>query len=272
MKEWIKMKLKKLMLMAALAAAIGSVNMVTAFADENETETKYGWEGDGNTWRYYDANGNLKSGWIKAEEGDGRGNEVWYYIDPATNLMIYNTTRTIDGVSYSFGEDGSWVAPVQTAPKGHVTGGRYYNTWSNLCVPQIVGSTINDYEAADQYTGTDYASIGSPSLTHDLYMSTDFGDVEVYYLNMKNKPEMDAQTFANSLAGIEKGQKGQSTAAETVTIANQQYSKVTVTGKKTQRAFYCRKQGGYMVVIQTSGRIKDVAALESIVMAMTTAQ
>ena len=38
------MKLKKVMLMAALAAAIGSVNMVTALVDENETETKYGWK------------------------------------------------------------------------------------------------------------------------------------------------------------------------------------------------------------------------------------
>ena len=108
------MKLKKVMLMAALAAAIGSVNMVTALADENETEAKYGWEGSGNTWRYYDSNGNLKSGWIKAEDGDGRGNDVWYYIDPSTNLMIYNTTRTIDGVSYTFSDDGSWVAPVHT--------------------------------------------------------------------------------------------------------------------------------------------------------------
>ena len=103
------MKLKKVMLMTALAAAIGSVNMVTALADENETETKYGWEGSGNTWRYYDSNGNLKSGWIKAEDGDGRGNDVWYYIDPSTNLMIYNTTRTIDGVSYTFSDDGSWL-------------------------------------------------------------------------------------------------------------------------------------------------------------------
>ena len=266
------MKLKKVMLMVALAAAIGSVNMMTALADEAEVETKYGWEGDGNTWRYYDANGNLASGWIKSEEGDGRGNDVWYYIDPTSHLMIYNTTRTIDGVSYTFSEDGSWVAPVQTAPKGHITGGRYYNTWSNLCVPQIIGSAISDYDAAEQYTGSEYASIGSPTLTRDLYMSTDFGDMEVYYLNMKNKQDMDAQTFANTLAGIEKGQKGQATAAETVTIANQQYSKVTVTGKKTTRAFYCRKQEGYMVVVQTTGRIKDAATLEGLVMAMTTAQ
>ena len=45
---------------------------------------------------------------------------------------------------------------------------------------------------------------------------------------------MDAQTFANTLAGIEKGQKGQATTAETVTIANQQYSKVTVSGRRHQ--------------------------------------
>ncbi len=65
------MKLKKVMLMAALAAAIGSVNMVTAFADETASgETKYGWESDAkNNWRYYDKDGNLASGWIKSEEG-----------------------------------------------------------------------------------------------------------------------------------------------------------------------------------------------------------
>ena len=134
------MKLKKVMLMAALAAAIGSVNMVTAFADETASEeTKYGWESDAkNNWRYYDKDGNLASGWIKSEEGDGRGNEVWYYIDPATHIMVSNTTRNIDGVDYTFGDDGSWVAPRTTAPKGHITGGRYYNTWSNLCIPQII--------------------------------------------------------------------------------------------------------------------------------------
>ena len=105
--------------------------------------------------------------------------------------MVSNTTRNIDGVDYTFGDDGSWVAPRTTAPKGHITGGRYYNTWSNLCIPQIIGTTEADFEAADQYTGGEYAAIGRPSLTHDLYMSTDFGDVEVYYLNMKDKQDMD---------------------------------------------------------------------------------
>ena len=48
------MKLKKIMLMTAMAAAIGSVNMVSALADETATgETKFGWECDANNnWRY----------------------------------------------------------------------------------------------------------------------------------------------------------------------------------------------------------------------------
>lgn len=268
------MKLKKVMLMAALAAAIGSVNMVTAFADETASgETKYGWESDAkNNWRYYDKDGNLASGWIKSEEGDGRGNEVWYYIDPATHIMVSNTTRNIDGVDYTFGDDGSWVAPRTTAPKGHITGGRYYNTWSNLCIPQIIGTTETKEDVGDDYIGSEYNAIGNPYRTQDLCMSTDNGDVEIYYLDMKNKPDMDAQTFVNTLVGIEKAQKGQATQAAAVTIANQQYYKASVTGKKTTNTYYCRKQDGYMVVIYTNGRIKNASALDSIVMNITIAQ
>ena len=270
----LKMKLKKVMLMAALAAAIGSVNMVTAFADETASgETKYGWESDAkNNWRYYDKDGNLASGWIKSEEGDGRGNEVWFYIDPATHIMVSNTTRNIDGVDYTFGDDGSWVAPRTTAPKGHITGGRYYNTWSNLCIPQIIGTTETKEDVGDDYIGSEYNAIGNPYRTQDLCMSTDNGDVEIYYLDMKNKPDMDAQTFVNTLVGIEKAQKGQATQAVAVTIANQQYYKASVTGKKTTNTYYCRKQDGYMVVIYTNGRIKNASALDSIVMNITTAQ
>ncbi len=268
------MKLKKIMLMTAMAAAIGSVNMVSALADETATgETKFGWECDANNnWRYYNVDGNLATGWIKAEEGDGRGNAVWYYIDPTSQIMVSNVTRNIGGVDYTFNEDGSWVEPAVTAPKGHITGGRYYNTWSNLCVPQIIGSTETKDDVAEEYIGSEYAPVGNPYRTQDLCMDTDFGSLEVFYLDMKNKPDMDAQTFANTFAGIQKSQKGQATQAVTVTVANQEYSKVTVTGKKNTDAYYCRKQGGYMVVIYTSGRTKNAAALESVVMNMTTAQ
>lgn len=268
------MKLKKVMLMAALAAAIGSVNMVTAFADETATgETKFGWECDANNnWRYYNADGSQAVEWIKAEEGDGRGNAVWYYIDPTSKVMIFNTTRNINGVDYTFNEDGSYVEPAVTAPKGHVTDNRFYNTWSNLCIPEIKGTQEVKDDVADEFIGAEFAAIGSPYRTQDFCMNADPGDVEIYYLDMKNKPDMDAQTFANAFAGILKSQKGQASQAVAATVANQQYFKVTVTGKKNTSAYYCRKQDGYMVVISTSGRTKNAAALESIVMNMTTAQ
>ena len=68
------MKLKKIMLMTAMAAAIGSVNMVSALADETATgETKFGWECDANNnWRYYNADGNLATGWKRAMDAEMR--------------------------------------------------------------------------------------------------------------------------------------------------------------------------------------------------------
>lgn len=286
------MKLRKALLLTTMTAAIASMNMFAAFADtevavEDQQEEavvvttdqeslKTGWDGSGSVWRYYDENGNLVSGWIPAEGGDGRGNEVWYYIDPATMLMVYNETRVIDGVSYSFGEDGSWVAPYVTAPKGKLTGGSFFNTWSNIKIPQVIGSTNTDYEAEDQFAGASYASIGSPKLTHDLYMSTDFGDLEIFYLDMAQKPEMDAAAFAAELGNIEKGKTGTLSAVGTAAVGNQQYATISITKpgrrKASQTTYYCRKQDGYMVIICTSGYEADANAMADIVNTITTAQ
>lgn len=270
------MKLRKLMFLVAMTAAIGSVNMFTALADEEEAivdETiQSGWVQQGSSWRYFDMNGQLVSGWIKAEDGDGRGNEVWYYIDPATNVMVANETRVVDGVAYAFGEDGSWVAPRTTAPKGKVYNGSFFNTWSNIRIPQVIGSVESDYDSSERYTSGDYTEIGSPMVTDDLYMMTDFGDVEIYYADMKQKPDMDAAAFANALVNIEKGSKGQVEAAAAVTIGNQGYAKASVVGKKTKTTYYCRKQDGYMVIICTMGSLSDMNALEGIVNTITTAQ
>lgn len=273
------MKLKKLLLMAAMTTAIGCVSAFPAFADEDdavEDTVLSGWVQDGSNWRYYDSNGNAVTGWVKAEEGDGRGNEVWYYIDPSTGLMLYNTTRVIGDVSYTFEEDGSWMAPAPTAPKGTVSGGVYTNTWANIRIPQVIGSVESDYEATEQFSDSAYEAIGQPTLSHDLYLSTDFGDLEIYFANMANKPSMTATEFASTLAEIEKGKIGQVSAVENVTIGGQEYAKVTITRvgtkKTTLATYYCRKQGDYMVVIYTYGRSNDAGSLESIVNTITTAQ
>jgi len=285
------MKLKKALVLTTMTAAIAGMNMFTVLADEpaaedqvketvinTEQETlKTGWDGNGSTWRYYDANGNLVSGWVKADGGDGRGNEVWYYIDPATQIMVYNETRVIDGVSYSFGEDGAWVAPTVTAPKGKFSGSVFTNTWSNIKIPFIPNDIVDkEHDAEDQFAGSDYAAIGSPKLTHDLYASYESGDLEIYYLDMKNKPEMDAVAFATEMGNIAKGKKGTASAVETATVGNQQYSKVVITTPRKKGAelstYYCRKQDGYMVVIYTNVIDSDAAAMESNLSTITTAQ
>lgn len=281
------MKLRKVLLLATMTAAIGSIHVFAAFADEAESpeaeqpavEESYqtGWVGSGSVWRYYDQNGNAVTGWIKAENGDGRGNEIWYYIEPSTGIMVANETKVIDGVGYTFGEDGSWVAPTPTAPKGKLSGGSFYNNWSNIRIPQVIGSCDTDMEAEEQFAGDEYAAIGNPKLTHDLYMSTDFGDLEIYYANMKNKQDMDAAAFAAALGEVEKGTTGTLSAVENVTIANAPYSKITIErtskkGKKTTYTYYCRKLEGYMVVISTSGSSDDANAMADIVSNLTTAQ
>ncbi len=115
--------------------------------------------------------------------------------------MVSNTTRNIDGVDYTFGDDGSWVAPRTTAPKGHITG-RYYNTWSNLCIPQIIGTTETKKMSVTTISAANIMR-SETRTAHRICMSTDNGDVEIYYLDMKNKQDMDAQTFVNTLVGIE---------------------------------------------------------------------
>ncbi len=280
------MRMRKALLLAVMTAALGSMNMFAAFADTDVVEPGseenvadenllLGWVQDGSEWRYYNEDGSAHTSWLK--ESDGHGTEVWYYIDPATGLMLHSVTRVIDGVSYSFNEDGSWVAPVAVAPRGKLTGGSFYNTWSNLKIPQVIGSTSTDNEAEDLFSDSAYATIGNPKVTHDLYMSADFGDLEIYYANMKDKPNMDAATFATELGKLEKGKSGQVSAVETTTVANQPYSKVSITktnkkGKQYVTTYYCRKLDSYMVVICTSGSIGDSGALADIVKAMTTAQ
>ncbi|MFR8165503.1 MAG: hypothetical protein ACLU8D_05440 [Enterocloster sp.] len=111
------MKLRKVLLLTAATAALGSMNVISAFADavvveedgsirnsapaettEGATDTEsmlYGWTEQGSNWVYYDGKGNTVKGWIKAEGGDGRGNEVWFYTDPETGLMVANQTRVM---------------------------------------------------------------------------------------------------------------------------------------------------------------------------------
>lgn len=262
------MKFKKVLLVAAMTAAFGAMNMFAAFADD---EINAGWNVQNGNWYYYNESGVMvRNAWIEAENGDGRGNEVWYYVD-SDGRMLANETRVIDGVSYYFNEDGSWLKPYQGATKGSLSGKTFTNSWSNIRLTNMIGTPDTSYEAEDLFSGSEYAAIGSPKITHDLYLTTDYGDLEIYYVDMSKKSDMDAASFASALAQVEKGSNGSVSAVTTVTVGGQNYSKVTVTKKKQQKDFYCRKQDQFMVVIYASGNVADSAELTSLVNSITTA-
>ena len=65
------------------------------------TVYREGWEKTAYGWTYYQS-GTKVLGWVE-DGGD------WYYIDPATELMIADTTRTINGIPYRFNSSGAWV-------------------------------------------------------------------------------------------------------------------------------------------------------------------
>lgn len=114
-------------------------------------------------------------------------------------------------------------------------------------------------------------------MTYDFSMSTDFGELEIYYANMAKMPEMDAATFAAQLGNAEKGKTGQVGAVETVTVGGQNYSKVSITrtnkkGKQNQTSFYCRKQESFMVILATSCTMSDAGAMADVVNMITAAQ
>lgn len=58
-----------------------------------------GWKMIKNEWYYFDETGAMKTGWIKATDGN------WYYMQQDTGKMAKNTT--VNG--YKIGIDGAWV-------------------------------------------------------------------------------------------------------------------------------------------------------------------
>ncbi|MCI8454614.1 MAG: hypothetical protein HFE84_08390 [Lachnospiraceae bacterium] len=273
------MKVRKMVLLTAMTAAFGSANLFAAFADEVDVESlKAGWEEQGGNWMYYE-NGNLvRDRLIWAEGGDGRGNAVAYYVDES-GVLVSNTTKTIDGKSYTFGDDGSWIAPYIGATKGKVSGNSFANTWSNIKIPVFVGSVESDYEAEDMFSDTSYASIGNPKVTHDFYLTTnDSGDLQIFYADMSVKPSMDANAFAAELGNLSKGKDGQVSEVSAATVGGQNYAKVSIMktnkrGKVRQTDYYCRKQDSFMVVICVEGSASDIADMNNnYINAITTAQ
>lgn len=279
------MKLKKLVLLTAITAALGSIHLFTSFADEVEEEAlQVGWvEVSSGNWQYFDTAGNrVVSKWIPAEEGDGRGNQVWYYVDGSGN-MVSNRTLTIDGTAYTFAEDGSWIDPsssYQGAPRGTFSNTTFSNSWSNIRLnfPTMSYSADLDellgYE--DYFDDDDFASVGKPKLTYDFMVeTTSYGDtLELYYADMNTMPNMSSVEFANAMAAIyaKTDYYTVKAGASDVNVGGQTYTKISLLNDvDSQKDLYCRKQDQYMVVITATTEAGRMSALDNVIAGISTA-
>lgn len=62
-----------------------------------------GWQKISNKWYYFESSGAMKTGWLKS---GGK----WYYLE-SSGAMLANTTRTINGKSYTFDANGVCINP-----------------------------------------------------------------------------------------------------------------------------------------------------------------
>ncbi len=280
------MKLKKLVLLTAITAALGSVNLFASFADEVEEEAlQVGWvEVSAGNWQYFDTAGNrVVSKWIPAEEGDGRGNQVWFYVDGSGN-MVANRTLTIDGTAYTFAEDGSWIDPsssYQGAPRGAFSNTTFSNSWSNIRLnfPTMSYSADLDellgYE--DYFNDDDFASVGKPKLTYDFMVeTTSHGDtLELYYADMNAMPGMSSAEFANAMAAIyaKTDYYTVKAGASDVNLCGQTYTKISLLNDVDfQKDLYCRKQDQYMVVLAATAEAGRMSALDNVIAGISAAR
>lgn len=274
------MKLKKVLMLMTMTAALGSIGVFSSIAAVDEESIQVGWVESGDNWYYLDQNGNRVTGWVEAEEGDGRGHRVWYYMD-ASGIMVTNRTMNIGGKEYTFGEDGSYVegADYQGATRGSFSGTTFTNGWSNIKVsfPSMAYSygteDLKGYE--DYYVDSDYAAIGQPKLSYDFMVETngDGDTLELYYADMSANAAMTPAQFAQAMAGILAKTDYYTIKANAVdvTVGGQTYTKISLLNDvDVQKDLYCRKQDSYMVVLTATADSGRIGSLDSLISTITT--
>lgn len=275
------MKLKKVLMIMTMTAALGSIGVFSSVAAVDEENIQVGWVESGDNWYYLDQNGNRVKGWVEAEDGDGRGNRVWYYLD-ASGVMVTNRTMNIGGKDYTFGEDGAYVegSDYQGASRGSFANTTFTNSWSNikLTFPSMTYTAgeeeLKGYE--DYYVDDDFAAIGKPKLSYDFMVETnrDGDSLELYYADMSTNAAMTPAQFAQAMAGILAKTDYYAVKANVtdVTVGGQNYTKISLLNDvDIQKDLYCRKQDNYMVVLTATAESGRIGSLDSLISSITTA-
>lgn len=158
-----------------------------------------GWEySDASGWQYRNADGSLAvNTWVRDEDGltyhvDGNGqiqtnawvNEGgrWKYVDEWSHMVTF-TTKTIDGVQYSFGADGFMLEgserPETAYNSGTLSGKTYTSDWANIKLTFPEAAQVLHGEGGEKtyiLVGGEHVDVNDPELSYRVTL--DFTDCE----------------------------------------------------------------------------------------------
>ena len=146
-----------LCLSLALAGTVLAVRPQEAYAAVSTASRNQstGWLHKGNQWQYALSDGTLiRGGWIR----DGNG---WYYFD-ADGIMVSDTTRDIEGHTYSFERSGAWKETPTTDPLFvHLPSGRFENSvyehpWAGIRITLPEYTFVQTAEELNVLSAHDY--------------------------------------------------------------------------------------------------------------------
>lgn len=208
------------------------------------------WEQIDGTWYLFDRDGYMLTGWQQVDK-------TWYYLG-TDGAMVYGTTMTIDGIPYTFDNNGVMADQTASDPvMGHWAGSTFINEWSDLrlTVPQ-------GYHSLDSSSLSEFSDSGV--IPDMVSIKNDTCAVMVLYMD-----NADGDSVNQAMSFLNMFQSGSHTlegggAIETVQAGNHSYLRFYFPSTKESPLsgyLYVRSLGNYYVMIAA---VSDAAGASEI--------
>jgi len=249
------------------------------------------WVQVGNSRYYLNSSGVMQTGWLK-------DNSRWYYFENS-GAMLVNVTKTIQGVSYTFGPDGAWIEGAGTSvtsaafSMGSWTNKTFTNKWSNIKITMPSDSEVFTTQQMKNTVGTgqkilvnDGTITESAANAYSDMVIYDFivrlGDqtsvLQLAYLNISSGAA--SVTVENYAAALGEELAANNTLPHTIegteraTLGGNDYIKLrtTMLSRTTCQDIYMRKLDHYMVILTVTYLADNVSYVNSALTGFASAQ
>lgn len=275
---------------------------------------KTGWLEDRGNWYYLNTNGRMYTGWLKLKDvwyylnntsgvmktgwHEDRGN--WYFME-SSGAMAVNVTKSINGVSYTFGSDGvrngstggETSANQTTFGMGSWNNNVFYNGWPNLKVTAPSGSKIYTSEQMRTVVGSDSkilindgtvtADKANESMDNSIYdfmfqLSDGNSVFQLSYVNVYSPTiAVTAEQYSIQLREQLTGQRNLPhtiEGTEKVSLAGNEFIKLrtTMLGRTTNQDIYIKKLDHFIVMLTVTYLPENASSVYSVINGITSSR